>query len=110
MNYRHKELAAGRWFELTFFQQMANVGSEVERAINWRDKKKEYGLNAVERALELLALTIDDEKNRARLRELTRLYEVLVDYFYFDNLYGSSEKSWQNYFHAFNYAVRVNGY
>jgi len=36
MNIQHKELAAGRWNKLSFVEQMANVGSEVERTINWR--------------------------------------------------------------------------
>lgn len=62
---------------------------------------------AFERALELLSFTISDKKNKNRLKELTRLNEVLVDYFAFDNEYGSSDKLWQNYFYAFNYLARV---
>ena len=107
MNYQHKNLASGRWFELTFFEQMANIGSEVERTISWRDKNKEYSVKAIERALELLSLTIEDVKNRVRLKELTRLYEVLIDCFYFDNQYSSSDKLWHNYFYPFNYAARL---
>lgn len=108
MSYQHKKLAAGRWAVLSFFEQMANVGSEVERAIKWRGKNKEYSRGAIERALELLDLTADDSKNIRRLRELLRLREVLVDSFCFDNIYGSTDEKWQNYFLAFNYAARVN--
>lgn len=108
MDYRHKELAQGRWASLSFFEQMANVGSEVERAIKWREKNKDYFQAAFERALELLDLTADDTKNKFRLRELLRLREVLVDYFCFDNIYGSSDKKWHNYFFAFNYAARIH--
>lgn len=109
MNYQHKQLASGGWFKLTFFEQMANVGSEVERAICWRDKNKQYSIKAIERALELLELTICDIKNCSwsRLKELTRLYEALVDYFYFDNQFSSSDKLWRNYFYGFNYAVSL---
>ncbi|OGZ40467.1 MAG: hypothetical protein A3B04_01515 [Candidatus Portnoybacteria bacterium RIFCSPLOWO2_02_FULL_39_11] len=107
MNYIHKELAQGRWFKLSFFEQMANVGSEVGRAINWRGKNAQYFQAAFERALELLDLTIDDAKNKKRLRELWRVREVMADYFQFDNIYGSTDKSWQNYFYAFNYAARL---
>ncbi len=106
MNYQHKNLAAGRWQTMSFFEQMANVGSEVERAINWREKKKEYSQLAFERALELLDLTLADEKNRGRLKELFRLREVLADYFSFDNIYGSTDQKWRNYFYAFNFAAR----
>lgn len=108
MNYQHKQLADGRWFELTFFEQMANIGSEVKRTITWKDKNSEYSTKSIERALELLDLTIADIKNRMRLKELTRLRETLVDYFYFDNRYSSSDKLWGNYFFAFNYAARLN--
>jgi hypothetical protein len=107
MNYQHQELSAGRWFEFTLLEQMANVGSEVERAILWRGKNNhEYSIKAVERALELLDLSIADVKNRRRLKELTRLREVLVDYFYGDNQYASSDELWRNYFYAFAYAAR----
>ena len=108
MNYQHKELAAGRWLKLTFFEQMANVGSEVGRAIIWKNKNAEYRIKSIERALELLDLTIDDARNRNRLKELVRLREALVDYFYFDNRYCSSDGSWRNYFNAFGYAARLN--
>lgn len=107
MSYQHQELAKGRWFELSLIEQLANVGSEVERAINWKDKgNAQYSQLAFERALELLSLTIDDPKNKFRLKEPTRLYELLVDYFAGDNSFGSSDKLWHNYFLAFAYAVR----
>ncbi len=108
MSYQHKNLAGGKWFELSFPAQMANIGSEVSRAISWKNKNNpEYSQKAFERALELLSLTISDEKNKKRLRELTRLNEVLVDYFAFNNEYKSSDQSWQNYFLAFNYMARL---
>ncbi|RJQ31361.1 MAG: hypothetical protein C4562_06220 [Actinobacteria bacterium] len=109
MNYQHSHLASGRWAELTFPEQMANIGSEVIRAISWRNKdNQQYFQKAFERALELLSLTISSEKNKSRLKELTRLYEVLVDYFAFDNEYKSSDESWQKYFLAFNYLARLD--
>ena len=86
---------------------MANIGSEVERAIKWRDKNAEYSRFASDRALELLDLTISDIKNRSRLKELFRLREVLADYFYFDNIYKSTDQSWQRYFYSFNYAANL---
>ncbi|MEO0185960.1 MAG: hypothetical protein ABIL20_09205 [candidate division WOR-3 bacterium] len=106
MTYQHKELANGRWFEFSFIDQVANIGSEVVRAISWREKNREYSIKAIERALELLDLTVADKKNRGRLKELLRLREVLVDYFYFDNQYGSSDKLWHSYFYPFFHAAR----
>jgi len=107
MSVQHPGLAAGRWFKLTLIEQMANVGSEVERAILWRGRNNEaYSVKAIERALELLDLTIADAKNRGRLREPLRVREALADYFYADNLYGSSDALWHNYFYSFAYAAR----
>lgn len=108
MKYEHKNLADGRWDSLTFLEQMANIGSEVLRTINWRKKNKEYSDKAFDRALELLGMTIDDKKNNIRLKELFRLREVLADYFVFDNEYKSSDDLWQKYFYPFNYAARLN--
>lgn len=107
--YQHKELAAGRWQKLSFVEQMANVGSEVERTMSWRKKgDQSYSQAAFFRALELLDLTIKAwVKSPTKLRELTRLREVLVDYFHGDNLYISSDKLWHNYFYAFNYAAAL---
>lgn len=108
MNSVHKELAAGKWFRLSFFDQMANIGSEIGRAINWREKDRKMSQMAFERGLELLDLTIIDAKNIKRLRELCRLREVLADYFCFDNIYKSNSDNLNNYFYAFNYAANLS--
>lgn len=109
MNYVHKNLADGKWLKLTLAQQLANVGAEVGRAINWRKKDEKISQLAFERALELLDLTIGDEKNhkRSRLRELLLIRSSLVDYFMEDNEIGSNEQSWNSYFYFFNAAAAV---
>jgi hypothetical protein len=107
MNYQHKGLAAGRWGELSFFEQMANIGSEVERALNWQSKHNSlYSQKAYERALELLGFTMDSAHSLSRLREVARMRETLVDYFSGANEYRSTEKSWREYFSHFAYAAR----
>jgi len=110
MSYQHTTLAQGRWHQLTFFQQMANIGTEVGRAIIWRSKDAMTSEMAAVRGLELIDLTIDDVKNRtgARPKELWRLREVFADYFFADNEYGSTDQSWQNYFDGFAYGAQVN--
>lgn len=109
MNFQHKQLASGRWNKLTFFEQMANIGSEVERAISWKNKDNpEYSRLALERALELIDLTVADQKNRKRLKEILRVREMLADYFSFSNEYQSKDRDWQKYFLAFNFAARIN--
>jgi hypothetical protein len=109
MKYQHKKLAAGRWQRLSFVAQMANIGAEVGRTINWRKKgNNEYSQLAFFRALELLDLSIADKRNVNRLKELVRLREVLADYFFFDNIYQSSDEKWQNYFNSFNYKYSLD--
>lgn len=107
MNYQHKNLTNERWQGFSFFEQMANVGSEIERAIKWKNKgNAAYSALAFERALELLDLTIGATKSGSHLKELLRLREILVDYFFCENIYSSSDEKWQKYFYAFNFAAR----
>ncbi len=106
MNFiHHKELSEEKWFAKSLAEQMANIGSEVERMIIWKPKDQKYHELAFERALELIDITRLDPKNKPRLRELCRMREVLVDW-YLENQYSSTDKSWQNYFLAFNYLAR----
>ena len=35
---QHKELANGRWSELSLSKQLSNIGSEVSRTIKWQEK------------------------------------------------------------------------
>lgn len=107
MNQQHRELAAGRWSELPFLEQMANIGSEVERALKWRAKSNyDYSQKAFERALELVDLTLDGARGMARFREVARVREAIADFFAGANQFGSTETSWRRYFTPFAYAAR----
>ncbi len=109
MTIQHKELAAGRWKQMTLCEQMANIGSEVERALIWRAKNNaDYSRSAFERALELVDLTLEAVSSFARLKEIARVREALVDYFAEANQFNSTDASWRKYFSHFNYAVRKN--
>lgn len=107
MDYQHKELASGRWAGLSFLEQMANIGSEVERALNWQAKNNPaYSRKAFERALELIDLTLGSTTIYTRLKELTRVREAISDYFIGSNQFKSTEASWRRYFLPFAYSVR----
>lgn len=102
MNYYHQQLAQGRWQQLTLATQLANIGSEVERAIKWKNLHNEVSFRyAFERMLELIDLTVADPKNRKRLKEILRAREMLVDYLMYDNVYHSTDEQWQKYFYYF---------
>lgn len=103
---QHKNLTVARWGTLTLMEQLANIGSEVIRATNWQKKgNAEYALLAFYRALELTDCTLAQPLKHAKLRELTRMREILVDYFIGKNIYGSTASSWQSYFGAFTAAA-----
>jgi len=107
MSYQHKELAAGRWNKLSFLEQMANIGSEVERALNWKAKRNDdYCRKASERALELLDLTLDNLKSFPRLKEIARLREAIADYFFGTNQFKFTDKALRKYFFNFTFAAR----
>lgn len=107
MNRQHADLASGRWKEMTLSEQMANIGSEVSRALNWRKKgNEEYSQKAAVRALELIDLSLECAESFPRLREVARLREAIVDYFWGDNEFSSSETLWRSYFDHFNYAAQ----
>ena len=103
----HKDLTKEKWESLSFFMQMANIGAEIGRAINWKEKDKETSKASLYRGLELLDATIIDRKNKDKLKELCRLREIIADYFCFDNSYNYSDKEINNYFYSFIYASAI---
>ena len=75
----------------------------------WQKKGKiNLSEKASARALELLDLRLDSVKFFPRIKELARVRESLLDYFYGDNQFVSSELLWRKYFDHFNYAARKN--
>ncbi len=106
----HKDLTAERWFKYSLWQQLANVGCDVSRAINGKNEGDfEWSRQSFFRALELLDLTIADLKHRGsgRLKELLRVREAMIDYFMFDNVYKTDDTFWHNYFLDFNYLYAI---
>jgi len=108
-NFQHKQLANGRWQKLSLIEQLANIGSEVSRACNWQNKDEKIFQSAVERALELFDLTLEDPRWKNRLREIARAREVFLDAAIFGGKeYKSSLKDLERYFFQFAVASRLN--
>jgi hypothetical protein len=100
---RHGDLA-DRWWTMTVAEQLGNIGSEISRASAWWSRHPERAEAAFYRALDLFDLTLDDPRHRqseARLREIARAREVVVDLFAGSNQYGSTFASLQRYFDAY---------
>jgi hypothetical protein len=102
----HKTLTQEQWNILPTVEQLGNIGSEVSRAIIWRSKNSEYMKRAVYRALELLDLSVGDNKNVSSLKEILRVRECLADYFLGDNMYAFTDDWWQKYFLDYAGAAR----
>ncbi len=104
----HASLWAGRWHTLTLNEQLGNVGSDVGRAIQAKARHDDMRFQgALERALELLDLTLTDDRWRGpRRREISRAREVVCDFLVGDNDYSSTGESLDAYFFAFAVAAR----
>lgn len=101
-------MTQNNWHRLSLIEQMANIGSEVGRAINWKEKSFKDAKLAYYRALDLWELTLNDPKNLGRLQEVNRAKEMFGDWFLDINQYRSTAEEWQKYFLQFNYAARIN--
>ncbi|HVC09258.1 MAG TPA: hypothetical protein VNH15_04890 [Elusimicrobiota bacterium] len=107
MPAQHSDLAAsGRWGAMSLAAQLGNVGSEVSRALKWRDKNQKLFDGAVIRALELMDFTIQDSRWRHRLKELTRARELLCDAWLGGKEYSSDFEGLNRYFFHFALAAR----
>ena len=104
----HPNLKKGDWNKLNLTEQMANIGSEIFRTINWKTKSKKDAQFSFYRALELIEFTLNDSKHKHRIKEINRVREMLIDWYLGNPLYQSTNQDWQRYFLQFNLADRIN--
>ncbi|MGH7449245.1 MAG: hypothetical protein ACRELT_16850 [Longimicrobiales bacterium] len=106
----HTGLASGGWARLTLVEQLAHVGSEVERAIRAHESGREQRRDhAIVRALELFDLVAADERWRGpRRRETRRAREEFCRLFFDDSLSSSDATGLQEYFRQFAVAARIS--
>ena len=70
-----------RWEKFNKNQQLLMIGSEFMRAKTWQGKDQEKFLLALERALELIDLTLSDSKWKNNLRMLLGLREEVTKFY-----------------------------
>jgi hypothetical protein len=104
----HSGLADGRWLTMTLAEQLGNAGADVGRAIRAKANGDSRRLDAaLDRALELLDLTISDPKlSPPRRQEVARAREVVCDYLVGDNVFGSTDANLDAWFTSFAMAAR----
>jgi hypothetical protein len=99
--FQHEDLASGRWGEMSFAEQMGNIGSEVSRAFRWFEKNPARFQASFERAVELIDLSIRATNDSGKLKELCRAREEFCDYFFGGNSWGTDPVQMQKYYDEF---------
>lgn len=105
--FQHQTFASGRWYQLSLLEQLGNIGSEVSRALRWKERDTRLFFGAIERALELFDLTLDDSRWKGRRWEIARAREVFLDAVSGGKEYKSSLEDLVRYFDQFAYAARL---
>jgi hypothetical protein len=106
---QHTDLADGRWHLLSLEEQLANIGSEIIRALKWKENGNSViSQSANLRALELFDLTLTDRCHEKSVKEIARLRELWMDFYYGENRYRQTAEQWRKYFSAFTFAARKN--
>ncbi len=91
-----------RWSKFTFAQQMGNIGSEIARARHWEKKNDRINRDkALERALELLDLTLDAVERTPRLKEIARFREIVSAWYAGGKDYEFDQNALENYCTSF---------
>ncbi len=104
----HKNLDISTWLDQEIFSAMGNIGSEVSRAIRWKEKGNEKKwVESFYRSLELFDLTLYNRSfTDAQIGELLRVREVWSDFIFGDNNYNSTAENIQKYFDQFAIAYQ----
>jgi len=95
------------WQKFSLMEQLGNIGSEVHRALKWRDRDQKLYKGAVERALELFDLTLADSRWRGRLREIARARELFCDAITGGKEYKSTLEDLDQYFFHYAFAAQL---
>ena len=102
------EIDRQRWAELSIFEQMGNISSEVGRAIDaTRAGKEKRAQGAVDRAVDLLDATVEVliAQRSPRVKEVLRAREEFLRLFY-DGTFETDADSIAHYFNLFAIAAR----
>ncbi|MBI2465895.1 MAG: hypothetical protein HYV66_01530 [Candidatus Sungbacteria bacterium] len=99
-----------KWFQFSVMEQMGNIGSDVGRAILWKNKRNlEYSRMAFESAEELFDLILSDPRwleMKGRLKEIRMAKNVVYDFLFGENQYNETGEKLMKYFDEFTLAAR----
>jgi hypothetical protein len=99
-----------RWAQLTFNEQMGNIGAEVGRAIiAHRNGNPVRETRAIDRAIDLFSATVEvtvGTKYAYRLKEVLRARDEFLRLF-FDGTFDTDADKIERYFMYFAFAARA---
>lgn len=88
------------------YQQMGNIGSEVSRALKWKNIDITKAEGAKNRAIQLIDLAICDTKNNVRIKE----FELIKKEFLSSYSKNEDQKVWEKFFYPYSLmANKKNG-
>src|ERR1700721_3046726 len=96
----HLDSARVSWAKFSLEEQMANIGSEVSRALRAQGNQVRFW-GAVTRALDLFYLTVEDPRWKGRRREVLRVRELFAAAALKNNEYNTSLEDLNRYFDYF---------
>ena len=95
-----------KWYEMSIGKQLYNIGSEVNRAIRWKNANNYLRqLDFTIKAIELIGLTKMDPKNAKRFNELHFYEQELIDYLCGENMYENTDESIMKIYDQWEYVV-----
>lgn len=98
-----------RWSKFSLFEQLAHIGSEIARARVFEEKGDLPTRNrCIERAFDLIDLTMEDKRFQKRLKEICRLRECLADHYAGTHTFETSLQGLEEYCTQFAMVVRKN--
>ncbi len=103
----HLESVRPSWTKFSLIEQLANIGSEVHRAVLAKNNKARYW-GAVTRALDLFWLTIEDPRWSGRRREILRARELFAAAALGSDEFKTSLEDLDDYFDPFTWLARAN--
>jgi hypothetical protein len=93
------------WAKFSLIEQMANIGSEISRALHAGGNQMRYW-GAVARALDLFYLTVEDPRWKGHLREILRVRELFAAAALGSDEFKTSLEDLDRYFDCFVWLAR----
>jgi hypothetical protein len=78
----HPGMTVEKWGAKPYSYQLLNIASELSRARSWiKERETDHLRRSLERALELIDLTVSSNQGAKPLRDLLRLREEFAGYY-----------------------------